>query len=87
MGIKGLTAWVNEHTGSVSNLCVLKSPKLLLDGLGELLVVLGPRGVRRERRAPPLVVLRRVDPRLRRRAPLRAAPRAPQDAHLSLIHI
>ena len=34
MGIKGLTAWVNEHTGSVSNLCVLKSPKLLLDGLG-----------------------------------------------------
>ena len=34
MGIKGLTAWVNEHTGSVSNLCVLKSPTLLLDGLG-----------------------------------------------------
>ena len=34
MGIKGLTAWVNEHTGSVSNLCVLKSPRLLLDGLG-----------------------------------------------------
>ena len=52
----------------------------LLDGLGELRVVLGPRGVRRERRAPPLVVLRRVDPGLRRRAALRAAPRGPQDA-------
>ena len=52
----------------------------LLDGLGELRIALGPRGVRRERRAPPLVVLRRVDPGLRRRAARRAAPRGPQDA-------
>ena len=51
----------------------------LLDGLGELLVVPGPRGVRRERRA----TARR--PSAGRSTPsspraLRAAPRAPQDA-------